>query len=364
MNNARPNAFAQNISTQFFIGQKKVIEIILCLITLLSSPLVASEELSEIQNISSSPSMINRAPLVSSRFEPSNLDRISTNISNITKSLNNILTESAEEEEEEITTEVEIIEEPVQQQAQPLIDKPESITPENIEVAKPVIVAKPMIKEEKPLAAKEASADILPSLPSKPVVNASLKQAETITKEDISNVMHQTKYLKKGHDGKILPDNTAIWSCIEDMNNGLIWEVKSEDGSIHDKNNSYSWFKPDATETPQGVADGGQCKGDSDCDTHAYVELINKQKYCGYSDWRLPTKDEMLSIVSFENKTSTTINSDYFPGALPSWYWTASSNEKQTEYAWYILFRNGIALNDLKERPKHIRLVRSQTEKG
>ena len=31
---------------------------------------------------------------------------------------------------------------------------------------------------------------------------------------------------------------------------------------------------------------------------------------------------------------------------------------RRDNFAWYVLFRNGIALNDLKERPKHIRLVR------
>ena len=36
-------------------------------------------------------------------------------------------------------------------------------------------------------------------------------------------------------------------------------------------------------------------------------------------------------------------------------------NESQPEYAWYVLFRNGVKLNDLKERPKHIRLVRSNS---
>ncbi|MDH5387681.1 MAG: DUF1566 domain-containing protein [Gammaproteobacteria bacterium] len=168
------------------------------------------------------------------------------------------------------------------------------------------------------------------------------------------------KFIKKGIDGKTLTNNSATWSCVEDINNGLIWEVKSKDSGMHDKNNSYTWLQPSSTEISQGVADGGKCKGDTDCDTLSYVQAINEQNYCGYSDWRLPTREEMLSIVSYKSADSmATINNDYFPETLPSWYWTASSNEEHAEHAWYVLFRNGIALNDLKGRAKHIRLVRS-----
>lgn len=358
MNKNIPKTLANYTSTQFHIGQKKVIEIMLCLTTLLGSPLATSEELSETQGISSNSGMINRAPLVSSKFQPSNLDRISTDISNITESLSNILAFPIEEEE--VITEIDNTEEPAQQ-VQPLVTKPEKDTPKKIEVAKPAVI------EIKPLAAKQKQAVTPGPLQLEPIVNTSIKQPEITAKEDIGKTENtiKIKYLKKGLNGKALPDDAPTWSCVEDINNGLIWEVKSDDDSIRDKNNSYTWFQPDAAEAPQGVADGGQCKGGSDCDTHAYVELTNKQNYCGYSNWRLPTKDEMLTIVNFENNASTvTINNNYFPDALPSWYWTASTNENKPEYAWYVLFSNGITLNSLKEHPKHIRLVRTQAMEG
>jgi len=172
------------------------------------------------------------------------------------------------------------------------------------------------------------------------------------------------KYLKRDRSGNPVPDNTKQWHCVEDTHNGLVWEVKSSDGGMRDKNNSYSWFQPVNEASPNqvhsGSTDRGRCSGNTDCDTFAYIQAINEQKFCGYSDWRLPTKSEMLSIVSLEKNTSAvTINNHYFPETLPSWYWTASSNKNDPEYAWYVLFRNGITLNDLKEHPKHIRLVRT-----
>lgn len=294
----------------------------------------AAEPALEAQDMIPSSGMINRAPFISTKIQPSSLDKISTEISNIADSLDDIDDDYIEEA---IIVEAETIEKPTQA----LIAEPEIVTP------KKVHVAKPRIEKTIPLAIKETPADT----PQKPTI--------AITQASIQTD-HQINYLKTDHDGKVLPDNANTWSCIEDVKSGLIWEVKSDDGSIHDKNNSYTWFQPDAT-APQGVADGGQCKGDSDCDTHAYVAFVNKQGYCSYSDWRLPTKDEMLSIVNFENSNATvTINKDYFPAALPSWYWTASSNENKPEYAWYVLFSNGVTLNSLKESSKHIRLVRTQ----
>mgnify|MGYP001828730187 FL=1 len=134
--------------------------------------------------------------------------------------------------------------------------------------------------------------------------------------------------------------------------------MKKNDGGIRDKDYSYSWLRNINGES-KGVADGGRCKGGIKCDTYNYVRAMNEQKLCGYSDWRLPTVEEMETLVDYNTaEKDATINKTYFPEAVPSWYWTATENPQRENFAWYMLFRNGIALNDLKERPKHIRLVR------
>ncbi len=174
-------------------------------------------------------------------------------------------------------------------------------------------------------------------------------------------------YLKLDSYGNALPDDSQSWVCVKDSHTGLVWEVKTDDGGLHDKNNLFSWYQPTLSGVLQGVADKGRCGGKINCDAQTYVKALNDESYCGYSDWRLPTREEMLSVVSFANAdgaNSVLMNGDYFPQALPSWYWTATSNENHPEYAWYVLFRNGVVVSDRKARPKHLRLVRSDSANG
>ena len=168
----------------------------------------------------------------------------------------------------------------------------------------------------------------------------------------------QQSLVKLSHTGEILADTEANWECVEDRGSKLTWEVKKDDGGMRDKDHSYSWLHS-SNGISTGASNGGRCKGGIKCDTSSYIRALNAQKLCGYTDWRLPTREELETLVEYSKDTQqATINTGFFPETVPSWYWTASEHAKREHYAWYVLFRNGVALNDLKERPKHIRLVR------
>jgi len=193
------------------------------------------------------------------------------------------------------------------------------------------------------------------------------KPAES-RKESVATDVHSlANFIKLSNTGKELAMTEPEWVCVKDASNGLVWESKTKNGGLQDMNHSFSWYqsRPDphnpSTILISGVANGGRCKGGIACDTESYVHVMNARKLCGYSDWRLPTMQEMLTLVKFSNeKASASIDTEFFPNTVASWYWTASDNKQKTEYAWYVLFRNGIPLNDLKKRPKHIRLVRGE----
>ena len=214
----------------------------------------------------------------------------------------------------------------------------------------------------KPGPAKSAAIVALSAAESPRPVPKNVAPPPQVEKKTVSQ-RSETGYRKLGRDGAILPDDATDWACVQDRATGLIWEVKTDDNSMRDRDNFYSWYDPTNVRNygNAGARNGGRCKGEADCDTLAYIQAINRQQLCGFADWRLPVKDELLSLVEYNydsKQSKATMNLEYFPHAVPSWYWTASSNEKRPDYAWFVLFRNGLALNALKEQPKHVRLVR------
>ena len=226
------------------------------------------------------------------------------------------------------------------------------IEPKVVPVVPAPVAVKPKKVKKQPEKVAIVVKEPVVAAPKEPIV-----AAPVVTKV-VSQIIEKPSYVKYDINGRSLGDGNEQWTCVQDTQSGLMWEVKAQDDAMRNANNLYSWFDPESSSV-KGKPDGGRCKGDVDCDTYAYVRVMNEKKYCGYSDWRLPTKEQMQTLVYLDNGNETVkINKQYFPQTMPSWYWTASENSNSDELAWYVLFRNGLALNDLKERPKHIRLVR------
>lgn len=153
--------------------------------------------------------------------------------------------------------------------------------------------------------------------------------------------------------------------CTLDQFTGLMWEVKSDEPGLHDWRNTYSWFDSDASNKEldyRGAAGGGKC-ADSDCDTSDFVRAVNETGYCGFNDWRVPSRDELQSISDLRKAESPpTINVDYFPFTQPDEYWSSNDYSFQFDAAWVWNFRFGHDRVDWKKSPKFVRLVRGNAE--
>jgi len=106
---------------------------------------------------------------------------------------------------------------------------------------------------------------------------------------------------------------------VRDNVTGLIWENKTDDGSIHDKDNRYDWY-------------GAQS---------VFIATLNSSQFGGYSDWRVPTIKELLSIA---NKATymPSINSNYFPNT--QWLtsaWSSTTFVSDPRYARCLDFNYG-----------------------
>lgn len=155
------------------------------------------------------------------------------------------------------------------------------------------------------------------------------------------------RLLKISADAKPLHNWDGSWACVYDRTTQLLWEVKTDSENIHDGYWSYSWFDGE-----HGQANLGDCYFEANrCDSQ---DLINRTNYhlplsaattanhsdintkplkkngtlCGQSDWRLPSADELASLVDTTVPTgAATINRYYFPHSKRGDYWTANKQQ-------------------------------------
>lgn len=97
-----------------------------------------------------------------------------------------------------------------------------------------------------------------------------------------------TGFSKVDATGNVLPDSATSYTCVRDNKSSLLWEVKTDDGGLRDKDWTYKHGTGGTTPGVAGSADN-QCEGVASCDTTAYVAAVQAIKLCGKSDWRLPT---------------------------------------------------------------------------
>lgn len=226
---------------------------------------------------------------------------------------------------------------------------------------KPVKVAHKRITHRRPVA-KTARAQKVVKVPVEaPALDQLPVEFPKPTKITIA-MAGNPKYSKLDRHDRPLKDDAPKWSCVSDHSTGLVWEVKTEDRGLRDAGNFYSWFNPDRQSNGgfSGIANHGKCRGGIRCDTHAYIAAVNRMKLCGFSDWRLPTRRELMSLVQYRlpDKNKGLIDTRYFPAANSDWYWSADTDSSDARYAWYVLYYNGRDMKALKTQAKRIRLVR------
>jgi len=177
-----------------------------------------------------------------------------------------------------------------------------------------------------------------------------------------------TKLCRSGDaagDGKCPPNPSPgigrnNWACTRDNVTGLIWEVKMESG-LQGRDNTYSWFNPDGTVNGgnPGQKNGGHCEG-SACDTEGYVRAVNAQGLCGFSDWRLPTRRELLSIVD-NGRYKPAIDTRSFPNTPAAYYWSSTPYADHAGSAWEVYFHYGETDSEEKSHGNRVRLVHGRT---
>ncbi len=117
-------------------------------------------------------------------------------------------------------------------------------------------------------------------------------------------------FTKLNEDGSIWAEGDPTpHAMVRDNVTGLVWEVKTLENS---------------TEKPNWN------------DAKTYCETL---PLGGYSDWRLPTREELRSIADY-GRSAPFLNPEYFPNAQTS-YWSSEIFAITTSKAWYFMYNTG-----------------------
>jgi len=195
--------------------------------------------------------------------------------------------------------------------------------------------------------------------------NQDAESGRDVSQNDDSNGHAGFDFTKISNTGAALAANAANWNCVKDNVTGLIWEVKTDDNGLHDKDWTYSWYEPDNSNNGgfAGYQNGGSCGGTSACDTDAYIKAVNAAGWCGYKDWRMPGKAELHSIVDY-SRYNPAIDTTYFPDTNEqywSYWWSSSPVAGNSGHAWLFPFGydGGTGTVSDKGNAFYVRLVRS-----
>ena len=80
--------------------------------------------------------------------------------------------------------------------------------------------------------------------------------------------------------------------------------------------------------------------------------------YAGATDWRLPNRNELTSIVE-RRCWEPAINVALFPNTPSSWFWSSSPYAGSSGDAWYVHFYDGYVNAGSKSSTRQVRLVRA-----
>jgi len=143
---------------------------------------------------------------------------------------------------------------------------------------------------------------------------------------------------------------------VTDRTTGLMWEKKSRDGGLHDRDGVYRWTGDGSQETIWDWLDDVNAEGGTG--------------FAGHADWRMPNARELESILRYEGGTPAAVHPIFNTGcAVPGCtvltcscstglYWSSTTVAANPPIAWVVSYSLGGIIAGTKTTPNAVRAVR------
>ena len=167
-------------------------------------------------------------------------------------------------------------------------------------------------------------------------------------------------FTKIDASGAALPASATTWSCVKDNITGLIWEVKTVDGGLHDASKTFTNYDSTTALQINGTVAPLQSEIDAATNAVGFKNAVNSATLCGASDWRLPTPDELQSIVDYSvAMPGPTIDANWFPNTQGNYFLSSSPHVGYPIFAWEVDFSAGVVYVQDRTNHNYVRLVRA-----
>lgn len=143
-------------------------------------------------------------------------------------------------------------------------------------------------------------------------------------------------FTRLDNNGDTLESPNNTFSCVRDNITALVWQVKEDQDitSINYVDQEFTWYVEGDNGNFAGDLNAAStsCNVQSQaCNTQAYIDQVNTQGLCGFYDWRLPTPNELQSIIHYGKLSPPMVDSVFFRNLAKvnepnNWYWTSQTS--------------------------------------
>ena len=182
----------------------------------------------------------------------------------------------------------------------------------------------------------------IPVIPLKnPAVPSSVSLAPAKSSTLLAAEKQFAGWQKFGESGELLAADASQWAAVRDERSGLMWAINT---------NPRVNF-PNSVRTVTAL------------EAYIFESKANSMHWCGYDGWRVPTVDELKSLLTAEKHNGMHIRRDVFPDIVSDSYgvWSSSSFVTGGGRVWFVNFVGGYANGYSRDGRFYVRLVRSST---